>query len=80
MPFRLSGTLFCVVIAITQIACAAEPVDWENPSVIGRNKEEPVASFFRFTERSDALLGKSPPSVRSLHGPWKFSWSRAHLA
>jgi beta-galactosidase len=75
MTFRVSRILFCFVIYSAQVACAQGTVDWENPRVISKNKEEPAASFFRFTERGDALSGTSPSSVRSLNGQWKFAWS-----
>ena len=51
--------------------------DWENESVVERNKEVPHATFTRYTSRGDALEGirETSPYFKSLNGRWKFHWS-----
>jgi beta-galactosidase len=43
--------------------------DWENPEVIGINKEKTHATFYLPSEK------KSNPQIVSLNGMWKFKWS-----
>lgn len=56
-PF-LSGTLFAQV-----------QNDWENPEIIGINKEKPHASLVLSTDKT------TNPNIISLNGVWKFNWS-----
>ena len=57
-------------------ARAAAP-DWENPYVIGINKEAPHATLNPYPDAASAMengvLGRSPLVV-SLNGNWKFNW------
>lgn len=48
--------------------------DWENPSVVGINKEVPRASFFAFRTLNNArkVIPKTSPFYQSLNGTWKF--------
>ena len=50
--------------------------DWEDPSVIGINKEDPHASFVPYSDDRSALEGKDPTQVMSLNGQWKFNYSK----
>ena len=52
--------------------------DWEDPNVIGMNKEKPHSSLFSFSERKTALENNKKESARykSLNGTWKFYWVR----
>lgn len=52
--------------------------DWENPAMIGRNKEMPHATLMPFGTVKDALTQKRNQSVfyKSLSGTWKFNWVR----
>ena len=43
--------------------------DWENPEVIGINKEKPHATLFLSSDKSNN------PNIVSLNGIWKFKWS-----
>lgn len=43
--------------------------DWENPEIIGINKEKPNASLFITNEKANN------PAIISLNGIWKFNWS-----
>lgn len=52
--------------------------DWENPLVIGQNKEKAHATLMPFKTVEDALTQKRNQSVyyKSLSGTWKFNWVR----
>lgn len=51
--------------------------DWENPHVIGINKEAPHATLIPYTSESEAVAGDIEASsfYKSLNGTWKFLWS-----
>ena len=51
--------------------------DWENPAVIGRNRELAHATYVPYPDRAGALRGvdADSPYYRSLNGQWKFHWS-----
>ncbi|MCP4662476.1 MAG: DUF4981 domain-containing protein [bacterium] len=51
--------------------------DWENPDMIGRNKEAPHATLTPFADADAALRGDrtASPWRKSLNGLWKFHWS-----
>jgi len=52
--------------------------DWENPQVIGINKEKPRASFFAYRNAKNALKNEKENSkyFLNLNGTWKFNWVR----
>jgi len=54
--------------------------DWENPQVIGINKEPAHLSFMHYPDRIGALadsgLEVHTPYYKSLDGQWKFKWSK----
>lgn len=54
--------------------------DWENPQVIGINKEPPFLSFIPYQNRAGALADSTlqihSPYYKSLDGMWKFHWSK----
>lgn len=57
---------------------AASVLDWENPAVIGRNKEPAHCTYIPYADREAALkndAARSPYYV-SLNGSWRFHWSR----
>jgi len=49
--------------------------DWENPRIIGINKEHPRASFYAFRNKEITEKNRSP-YYKSLNGKWKFNWVR----
>lgn len=59
-------------------ACAQEPLDWENPQVVGRNKEPGHCTLMPYVDVATALVGSREASAwhRSLNGNWKFYWVR----
>jgi beta-galactosidase len=72
------GSLFVLGIpADGEESGASAPPDWENPAVVGRNKETPHATLMPFPDRETALDGDSTssPWFQSLNGAWKFRWS-----
>jgi beta-galactosidase len=50
--------------------------DWENPSVVGINKEAPRASSVSFPNPKSAMKGarEASPYFKSLNGVWKYNW------
>jgi beta-galactosidase len=52
-----------------------EPRDWENPEMIGQNKEAPHATLISFDDEESALeaVNTNSPNVLSLDGVWKFN-------
>ena len=55
-----------------------EKLDWENPEMIGQNKEPPHNTLIPFQDIETALKGKWEDSTyyKSLNGKWKFHWVR----
>jgi beta-galactosidase len=82
----ISVPRFCRVAfftsALLTALSAASPVgaanDWEDPEIIGRNKLDPVATFYRFSDRATALEGtrSNSPYMKLLNGTWKFKYVR----
>ncbi len=77
---RYSITLLAGLLFLTpHLALAAEgrANDWEDPNMIGRNKEAPHATLMPFPDATSALQGDrtASPWFKSLNGPWKFHWS-----
>ena len=75
-------SIFCVLIgALGTTSCAGDgPAvpDWENPAVVGNNKEPPHATYTPYPDVGSALSGdrESSPFRMSLNGTWKFNWVR----
>ena len=63
-----------LIFLILFMAETQETNDWENPQIIGINKEQASATFSSYAEKDDALLFKQPESEISLNGKWKFNW------
>ncbi|MFA9392159.1 MAG: glycoside hydrolase family 2 TIM barrel-domain containing protein [Prolixibacteraceae bacterium] len=68
------SALFCIglIVSLPVNAFSQNNVkqhDWENPEMIGQNKEKPHATFILPSEK------RSNPNVVSLNGVWKFKWS-----
>ena len=66
--------LFCMAGFIR--LSAGQIPDWENPGVIGVNKEEPRATFLPYQSEALALTDNYSQSAYylSLDGVWKFNW------
>ncbi len=55
-----------------------ENPEWEDPEIFQINREEPTASFYRYTSASDAIKNedwKDSPLFKSLNGIWKFHYA-----
>ena len=52
--------------------------DWENPEMVGRNKEPAHCTLAPYPNTAMALQGKrqASPFYKSLNGNWKFNWVR----
>ncbi|UCC41702.1 MAG: DUF4981 domain-containing protein [Candidatus Aminicenantes bacterium] len=55
-----------------------ESYDWENPAVIGQNKEPGHCTYVPFADEETALKNNPvlSPFYKSLNGTWKFNWVR----
>ena len=70
-------SIFTLLVLLCHHLPADQPAnDWENPQIVGINKEEPRASFFPYLSPSD--LKKDQPETASnyisLNGTWKFNF------
>ena len=57
-------------------AQAPAPLEWQDPAIVGVNKEPPRASFAIYPDEALAKAGKreASPFYKSLNGDWKFFW------
>ena len=83
---RLAHTVSLVLLLVavcgisdSLVLSAEQPLlpDWENPRVVGRNKESGHATLMPYTDPSQARTGErsQSPFFLSLNGTWKFHWS-----
>ena len=52
--------------------------EWENPEIFQKNREEPTAFFYRYSDPLSALKNTSwenSPHYKSLNGVWKFYYA-----
>jgi len=72
---RLTLNIFCLVFFVG-LSIAGDTSDWENPEMIGRNKEPAHCTNFPFSNYSQAVQGTREGSLffQSLNGSWKFNW------
>lgn len=81
---KLFTAALAILLAIPVLSAAQERMgtlpDWENPQVIGINKEPAHLSFMHYPDRQSALadsgLAVHTPFYKSLDGLWKFHWSK----
>lgn len=61
-----------------QLSLTASVTDWENPEVVGRNKEPAHCTLMPYPDTQTALECKreASPFYKSLNGKWKFHWVR----
>jgi beta-galactosidase len=72
------------ILTVVLMACvlpaarAAQANDWENPEMVGQNKEPGHATLLPYPDVDAALKGTRDASVyhKSLNGNWKFWWVR----
>ncbi len=56
----------------------SQPInDWDNPQLLGRNKEAAHATLMPYATQPEALAGKrlASPYCKLLNGDWQFHWS-----
>ncbi|MCX6538575.1 MAG: DUF4981 domain-containing protein [Acidobacteria bacterium] len=60
----------------TPSAQTASPPEWQDPVVVGVNREAPHATFTIYPNEPSALINarSATPFYQSLNGPWKFHW------
>jgi len=84
VKMRISGGTLrvlgvCLILVFTAGSVAAQLAnDWENPEMIGRNKEPAHCTLIPYPDVRSALEGSraSSPFYKSLNGNWKFNWVR----
>ncbi len=67
-----------LMVVVVAAGLSAQPNDWENPDVIGRNKEPGHATLMVYPDAGTALTGRREASryFQCLNGNWKFHWVR----
>src|SRR5512139_2804215 len=57
-------------------AQAPAPLEWQDPAIVGVNKEPPRATFTIYPDEALAKAGnrEASPFYKSLNGDWKFFW------
>jgi len=80
LPNRSPITLLALLAGcLAPVMLGAQEVpDWENPNVVGINKEPAHATLFPYESRELALQDDPAGSAyfRLLNGTWKFNWVR----
>ncbi len=85
------STFYILFIALSFSACKKyskyegvaftekEPRDWENPELLGINREDPHATMISFPDEQSALeaIKTNSPNYVSLDGTWKFNWVKS---
>ena len=69
----------CVLLAVWLLwtrPTYAETLDWENPNILGRNKEPYHCTLLPYPDVESARTGRrdASPYHQSLNGVWKFHW------
>ena len=57
-------------------AQAPAPLEWQDPAIVGVNKEPPHATFTIYPDEALAKAGRreASPYYKSLNGDWRFFW------
>ena len=58
------------------VLLVAQTPEWENPEIFNINRDDPKASFVRYSSHQAALAedNSDNPNLISLNGSWKFHW------
>ena len=80
--FQISFKLFLLFLIFSIIwtnkkSLSSDQNDWENPQIVGINKEQPHNTLMPYENITRAIEGNRLASTffRSLNGSWKFHWS-----
>ncbi len=80
IPTMILAILLVLSSGLTAQNSLGDLPDWENPLVIGINKEPAHLSFMHYPDQQSALadsgLEVHTPYYKSLDGQWKFKWSK----
>jgi beta-galactosidase len=73
----LSAILLAGIPGPVRAAQSGEPLDWENPEVVGRNKEPGHCTLMPYADSDTAVECRREASLfyLSLNGRWKFNWA-----
>ncbi len=70
-------TFFTFLSIFSFSHCYSQELDWENPEVIGINKEAPHSYFVSYDSEKDAFNDNlNTPNYKSLNGTWQFNWTK----
>ena len=71
---RLALPILLLAFLVSPMRCQAP--DWENPDIVGINKEAPHATLSVYADEASARDGKreASPYFLSLNGTWQFHW------
>lgn len=79
---RLKLLLALAPLLLFAVPLSGQPVEWENPQIVGINKQPPHATFTRFAGREEALHSiryhrgrEGSPWYFTLDGLWRFHWA-----
>jgi len=66
------------LVWLSRAAYGAEVPDWENPEMIGQNKEPAHCALMVYPDARAAMEGtrEASPFYKLLNGDWKFNWVR----
>ncbi len=69
-------SLAAAFILLVPVLSSSEGQDWENPKVLGRNKEPARTALMVFPDSRTALNSpqEGSPFYKSLNGSWRFNW------
>ena len=73
---RLLLSLALLTILLAAAGAQTRGPDWEDPTMIGQNKEPGHCTLMPYADAASALEGRRETSrfYRSLNGKWKFNW------
>ncbi len=68
--------MLLAVVFLSASSTSARANDWENPQMIGRNKEPGHCTLVPYADTRSAAKGtrEASPFHKSLNGKWKFHW------
>ncbi len=71
------GLFSILSFIICSTSINAQNPDWENPEIIGVNKEKAHTYFISYTSETNALDDNlNSPNLKYLNGNWQFNWSK----
>lgn len=67
---------YSVLLVLETTQKSSERHDWEDPQIIGINKQAPHSTMMVFPDQVSVITGdrKASPFYRNLNGQWRFHW------